>query len=139
MDETVGTSGRGGTRRSTRSVHKPDFRAMENYGHLQDSDDIFSFDDSEDSGMEKKGSGASRGASSRSVLGRQHKPSGKAKAGTKNRRPAAIDDMESTAKKLEDDIAMLQANLDSQRQAYESLRQENQVLMEQIQVLQGPS
>jgi len=30
MDDDVGTSGREGTRRSNRSVNKPDFRAMEN-------------------------------------------------------------------------------------------------------------
>ena len=134
MDDGIGTSGREGTRRSSRAVHKPDFRAMENYGNLQDSEDVFLFD-SEDNGMEKKGS--SRASGSRSVLGRQHKPSAKAKAGAKSRRPAALDDMESIAKKLEDDIATLQDNVDTQRRTYEALCQENQVLMKQIQELQN--
>lgn len=136
MDDDVGTSGRGGegTRKSSRSVNKPDFRAMENYGILQDSDDVFFFD-SEDGSMEKKG--PSRGSGARSVLGRQHKPTGKTKAGAKNRRPAAIDDMESTAKRLEEEIATLQADVESHRQAYEALCRENQVLMEKIQSLQS--
>ena len=95
MDDGLGTSGREGTRRSNRSVNKPDFRAMENYGLLQDAEDLFFFD-SEYNGVEKRGS--SRASGSRSVLGRQHKPSGKAKAGAKSRKPAALDDMESAAK-----------------------------------------
>lgn len=133
MDDDLGTSGREGTRRSNRSVNKPDFRAMENYGLLQDSEDLFLFD-SEDSGVEKRGS--SRASGSRSVLGRQHKSSAKTKSGTKNRKPAALDDMESTAKKLEDDITVLQGNAESHRRTYEALCQENQALMEQIQALQ---
>ena len=133
MDDGLGTSGLEGTRRSNRSVNKPDFRAMENYGLLQDAEDLFIFD-SEDNGVEKRIS--SRASGSRSVLGMQHKPSGKAKAGAKSRKPAALDDMESAAKKLEDDIVVLQANVDSERREYEALCQENRALMEQIHALQ---
>lgn len=124
-----------GTRRSSRAVNKPNFRAMENYGSLQESDDLFFFD-AEDAGGEKRSSGTSRGSGSKSMVGRQQKSSGKSKAGTKMRRPAALDDMESLAKKLEDDVAILQRDVESQRHTYETLCQENQVLMEQVQMLQ---
>ena len=129
-------------RRSSRAVAKPDFKALENYGGLLEGEDMAALRvellDEEDDGFgstshhhrrnssgggTSNGSGASNGGKRSGGSGL-----GKHKTQSKNRRPAALDDLEVTAKKLEDEIVRLQNQLLAEKGRLVALQQENAAL-----------
>lgn len=129
-------------RRSSRAVAKPDFKALENYGGLLEGEDMAALRvellDEEDDGFgstshhhrrnssgggTSNGSGASNGGKRSGGSGL-----GKHKTQSKNRRPAALDDLEVTAKKLEDEILRLQNQLLAEKGRLVALQQENAAL-----------
>jgi len=131
-------------RRSSRAVAKPDFRAMENYGDLTSEygDDLFVARDSSPSHASRSaphharrpsgGSGGSGGRGMKKVGG-----GNVTKGGGGGRRPPVVEEMEQHAKKLEQDVAALQARRREVRGQLEAVLRENEQLRSELNAGKG--
>ncbi len=131
-------------RRSSRAVAKPDFRAMENYGDLTSEygDDLFVARDPSPSHASRSaphharrpsgGSGGSGGRGMKKVGG-----GNVTKGGGGGRRPPVVEEMEQHAKKLEQDVAALQARRREVRGQLEAVLRENEKLRSELNAGKG--
>ena len=131
-------------RRSSRAVAKPDFRAMENYGDLTSKygDDLFVARDPSPSHASRSaphharrpsgGSGGSGGRGMKKVGG-----GNVTKGGGGGRRPPVVEEMEQHAKKLEQDVAALQARRREVRGQLEAVLRENEKLRSELNAGKG--
>ncbi|KAI8114424.1 hypothetical protein M9434_002548 [Picochlorum sp. BPE23] len=121
---TFGSSGRvQPARRSSRSVAKPNFRALENGGaeteELLDELGIVGDDVGESMGYSGQQGRKKRGS------GRKGGVHGGLSKGGRVRKPAMLEDMEIIVSKLEDEVASLQEEAGVLTEMYQSLRAEN--------------
>lgn len=110
-------------RRSSRSVAKPNFRALENGGveteELLDELGIAGDDVSESMGYSGQQGRKKRGS------GRKGGVHGGLSKGGRVRKPAMLEDMEIIVSKLEDEVAGLQEEAGALTEMYHGLRAEN--------------
>ena len=118
------------SRRSSRSVAKPNFRALEN-GGVETEELLDELGIAGDDGIESLGYGGQHGRKKRGG-GRKGGVQGGLSKGGRVRKPAMLEDMEIVVSKLEDEVARLEQEASALAGRYHGLKEENAAMRKHI-------